>query len=58
MIAISLLFYTYLKGSERSLLIRNSHRMFNSLTEYLANETVYSTVYRISKKAGYPVQPY
>ena len=69
MIAISILFFTHWKGYEISLLIRSSHRLFNSLTGYPAgypviwpagypaNETGYPAGYRISKKAGYPVQP-
>ena len=50
MIAISILFYTHWKGSEKNILFRSSQRLFNSLTGYPANETGY----RISKKAGYP----
>ena len=34
MIAISILFYTHWKGSEKSFLFRSSHRLFNSLTGY------------------------
>ena len=45
-------FYTYWKGSFKSLLIRSSHHLFNSLTGYPANETGYMAGYRISKKAG------
>ena len=58
LVPISLFFYTHWKGSEKSLLIRSSHYLFNSLTGYPANETCYPAGYRISKKAGYPVQPY
>ena len=43
--------------SEKSLLIRSSHHLFNSLTGYTANETGYPVGYRISKKAVYPVKP-
>ena len=44
MIAISLLFYIHWKGSERSLLIPSSHRLFNSLTGY-----------PVIRPAGYPI---
>ena len=65
MIAISILIYTHLKGSEISLLFRSLHCLLNSVTGYPvirpagypANETGYQAGYRISKKAGYPVQP-
>ena len=68
-IAISILFSTNKKGSQISLLIRSSHRLFNILTgypvirpaKYPANETGYPAGYQKRpdiRPAGYhPVQP-
>ena len=69
MIEIFNLILYSLKRFQISFLFRSSHGLFNSLTGYpvirpvgypagyQANETGYPAGYRISKKAGYPIQP-